>query len=191
MDIEDDEEDTMQVRSDSKMFSKYGCNETIWIDFRAEHQMLPLQVRCPTQSPVKQHRRRRQLQFAVVVGIGRALKNCLSYQVCGVNTWNYSFRFFQRSASTLCAGYPPPDPFQTPLCNALPLADQPQLLQPNARREDMFGMSSQNFIGDAKHQHSLYMLPTRLSLAQRTTDSPSRLGLSDTDSNVPLRVKFP
>ena len=41
--------------------------------------------------------------------------------------------FFQRSESTLCLGCPPPDPFQTPMHEALPLADQPQLLQPNAR----------------------------------------------------------
>jgi len=102
----------------------------------------------------------------------------------------FFIRFFQRSASTLCAGYPPPDPFQTPLCNALPLADQPQLLQPNARREDMFGMSSHNFVSEAKHQHSLYMLPTRLSLAQRTTDATPRLGVSEGDTSVPLRVEL-
>ena len=41
--------------------------------------------------------------------------------------------FFQRSESTLCLGCPPPDPFGTPMHEALPLADQPQLLQPNAR----------------------------------------------------------
>ena len=43
--------------------------------------------------------------------------------------------FFQRSESTLCLGCPPPDPFQTPMHEALPLADQPQLLQPNARED--------------------------------------------------------
>jgi len=47
--------------------------------------------------------------------------------------------FFQRSDSTLCLGCPPPDPFETPMTQAMPLADQPQLLQPNARKEDMFG----------------------------------------------------
>jgi len=40
-------------------------------------------------------------------------------------------------------GCPPPDPFELPLTEALPLADQPQLLQPNARREDLFGMPKQ------------------------------------------------
>ncbi|XP_062562214.1 E3 ubiquitin-protein ligase hyd isoform X6 [Armigeres subalbatus] len=48
--------------------------------------------------------------------------------------------FFQRSDSTLCLGCPAPDPFNTPLAEALPLADQPHLLQPNARREELFGM---------------------------------------------------
>lgn len=51
--------------------------------------------------------------------------------------------FFQRSESTLCLGCPPPDPFETPMAQALPLADQPQLLQPNARREDLFGIPKQ------------------------------------------------
>lgn len=51
--------------------------------------------------------------------------------------------FFTRSESTLCLGCPPPDPFNTPMPEALPLADQPHLLQPNARREDLFGMPKQ------------------------------------------------
>lgn len=51
--------------------------------------------------------------------------------------------FLQRSDSTLCLGCPPPDPFDTPMSEALPLADQPHLLQPNARREELFGMPKQ------------------------------------------------
>lgn len=51
--------------------------------------------------------------------------------------------FFQRSESTLCLGCPPPDPFNTPMSESLPLADQPHLLQPNARREDLFGIPKQ------------------------------------------------
>lgn len=51
--------------------------------------------------------------------------------------------FFQRSESTLCLGCPPPDPFNTPMCESLPLADQPHLLQPNAKREDLFGILKQ------------------------------------------------
>ena len=47
--------------------------------------------------------------------------------------------FFQRSDSTLCLGCSPPDPFETPMIQALPLADQPHLLQPNSRKEDLFG----------------------------------------------------
>uniref|UniRef100_A0A336LUN3 HECT-type E3 ubiquitin transferase n=1 Tax=Culicoides sonorensis TaxID=179676 RepID=A0A336LUN3_CULSO len=54
--------------------------------------------------------------------------------------------FFQRSESTLCLGCSPPDPFSTPMTEALPLADQPHLLTPNSRREELFAMpkSSQN-----------------------------------------------
>ncbi|CAL4094503.1 unnamed protein product, partial [Meganyctiphanes norvegica] len=48
--------------------------------------------------------------------------------------------FFQRSQSTLCLGSLGPDVFSTPLQEALPLADKPHLLQPNARREELFGI---------------------------------------------------
>ena len=83
--------------------------------------------------------------------------------------------FFQRSESTLCLGCPPPDPFQSPLQEALPLADQPQLLQPNARREDMFGAPKQPVAGNLYANHlspanPLSVLPTRLGLASRSTD---------------------
>ena len=71
-------------------------------------------------------------------------------------------RFFQRSESTLCVGCPPPDPFQTSLYEALPLAEQPQLLQPNARREDMFGTPRQPLAtSEDKSSNPLYVLPTR------------------------------
>lgn len=48
--------------------------------------------------------------------------------------------FLQRSESTLCLGCSPPDPFSTPMADALPLADQPHLLTPNSRREELFAM---------------------------------------------------
>ena len=79
------------------------------------------------------------------------------------STRGHRHRFFQRSESTLCVGCPPPDPFQTPLYEALPLAEQPQLLQPNARREDMFGTPRQPLASsDDKSSNPLYILPTRL-----------------------------
>lgn len=81
--------------------------------------------------------------------------------------------FFQRSESTLCLGCPPPDPFQYPLQEALPLADQPQLLQPNARREDMFGtpkppVAGSNFSTSAAH--ALSVLPAKLGLVPRKVE---------------------
>ncbi|XP_050693642.1 E3 ubiquitin-protein ligase hyd-like isoform X3 [Eriocheir sinensis] len=48
--------------------------------------------------------------------------------------------FFQRSQSTLCLGSLGADVFSTSLQEALPLADKPHLLQPNARREELFGI---------------------------------------------------
>jgi len=48
--------------------------------------------------------------------------------------------FFKRSDSTLVLGHEPADPFNTVLREALPLADRPQLLNPTARRDQLFGV---------------------------------------------------
>jgi len=63
-------------------------------------------------------------------------------QVCGSGNHNIStpkgrkHPFLQRSDSTLCLGCPPLDPFDTVMSEALPLADQPHLLQPHSRRDN-------------------------------------------------------
>merc|ERR1719228_3158007 len=76
--------------------------------------------------------------------------------------------FFQRSESTLCLGCPPPDPFTTSMSEALPLADQPQLLTPTARREDLFGIPRQQVdSGEGSSSSTLNVLPTRLGLSTR------------------------
>lgn len=78
--------------------------------------------------------------------------------------------FFQRSESTLCLGCPAPDSFNTPMAEALPLSDQPQLLQPNARREDLFGMPKQVItvpIGDQSGSSTLELPPIRLGLSSQ------------------------
>ncbi|XP_055611780.1 E3 ubiquitin-protein ligase hyd-like isoform X2 [Uranotaenia lowii] len=89
--------------------------------------------------------------------------------------------FFQRSDSTLCLGCPAPDPFNTALVDALPLADQPHLLQPNARREDLFGMPkrpitlSPNTQQPGESNVNLEVPPVRLSLSssiRRDEDTP-------------------
>uniref|UniRef100_A0A0K2U4A3 E3 ubiquitin-protein ligase UBR5 n=1 Tax=Lepeophtheirus salmonis TaxID=72036 RepID=A0A0K2U4A3_LEPSM len=79
--------------------------------------------------------------------------------------------FFQRSDSTLCLGCAPPDPFHTCMQEALPLADQPQLLQPNARREDLFGIPKQPL--NSSSNNPLSVLPTRLGLSVRNSDAAS------------------
>jgi hypothetical protein len=81
--------------------------------------------------------------------------------------------FFQRSESTLCLGCPAPDPFNTPMTEALPLAEQPQLLQPNARREDLFGMPKQAITVPADHANassSLELPPIKLGLSAQSKD---------------------
>merc|ERR1719481_1316208 len=79
--------------------------------------------------------------------------------------------FFQRSDSTLCLGCPPPDPFTPPMSEALPLADQPHLLTPTARREDLFGIPRQQVETEGS-QNPMTVLPTRLGLSTRVAESP-------------------
>ena len=74
--------------------------------------------------------------------------------------------FFQRSDSTIFLGCNPPDPFQLPLVEALPLADQPHLLHPYARKEELFGMPRQTV-----NTQSLVTLDTTSAPAARTAPS--------------------
>lgn len=93
--------------------------------------------------------------------------------------------FFQRSDSTIYLGCPPPDPFMTPLVEALPLADQPHRLQPNVRREDLFGLARSTFWPSAGMANSddrqdggltvAHRLPLNLSLSTRAADSREEL----------------
>lgn len=80
--------------------------------------------------------------------------------------------FFQRSDSTTFLGCPPTDPFTAPLQEALPLADQPQLLQPNSRREELFGVARQPISASSGNSAwpSLETLPTRQGLSVRTVE---------------------
>ena len=77
--------------------------------------------------------------------------------------------FFHRSNSTSLLGCAAPDPFHTPLVDALPLAERPHLLSPNARKEDMFGMPRRT-VADVSVNGSPAPFdrpPTHLGLAAR------------------------
>lgn len=98
--------------------------------------------------------------------------------------------FFQRSESTLCLGCPPPEPFNTPMNEALPLADQPHLLQPNACREDLFGIPKQpitipsNNIDPPGFNSPLELPPTRLGLSlSQHRPTPLNMVTSHYESN--------
>lgn len=91
--------------------------------------------------------------------------------------------FFHRSESTIFLGCPPPDPFKTPLVEALRLADQPHLLHPNARREDLFGMARQTVMAVASCETKVQpvfsepwnlsdKVPVRMALTARLSDVP-------------------
>ena len=99
--------------------------------------------------------------------------------------------FFQRSDSTIFLGCAPPDPFQVSLVESLPLAEQPHLLHPYSRKEELFGMPRQTVsahclpidLTDAggrqvmQHQQwPLDRLPTHMALSYRA--SPGSLPIS-------------
>ncbi|XP_063054962.1 E3 ubiquitin-protein ligase UBR5 isoform X9 [Engraulis encrasicolus] len=82
--------------------------------------------------------------------------------------------FFRRSDSMTFLGCIPPNPFEVPLAEAIPLADQPHLLQPNARKEDLFGRPSQGLYSStymaskglsdlSMDRNCLEILPTKMS----------------------------
>ncbi|XP_063307254.1 E3 ubiquitin-protein ligase UBR5 isoform X1 [Pelobates fuscus] len=84
--------------------------------------------------------------------------------------------FFRRSDSMTFLGCIPPNPFEVPLAEAIPLADQPHLLQPNARKEDLFGRPSQGLYSSTANsgkclievtvdRNCLEVLPTKMSYA--------------------------
>ena len=83
--------------------------------------------------------------------------------------------FFRRSESTLCLGFPQPDPFAVTMVEDLPLADQPHLLQPTARREELFGaprqsttLQSSSSLHPVGSVNPFEVIPTRLGLSTRT-----------------------
>ncbi|XP_068992895.1 E3 ubiquitin-protein ligase UBR5 isoform X2 [Neodiprion pinetum] len=99
--------------------------------------------------------------------------------------------FLQRSDSTLCLGCPPLDPFDTIMSEALPLADQPHLLQPHSRREDLFGVPRQPVnSGSSASQNPLEGLPTRLGLSGRFADNSLLAATSSYNQiiQVPIHV---
>lgn len=78
-------------------------------------------------------------------------------------------QFFRRSESTLFLDGVVLDPFSQPISEALPLAQQPHLLQPSSRREDLFGISKTN-IQDV----NLDSLPIQLSLSLSSSSTCSK-----------------
>lgn len=96
--------------------------------------------------------------------------------------------------STLCLGCPPPDPFASSIQEALPLADQPHLLQPNALRGDMFGAPKQPLIATASSGDGAggitAALSTKLGLANRSTSSTA-ISASSSESAEPRASAAP
>lgn len=78
-------------------------------------------------------------------------------------------QFFRRSESTLFLDGIVPDPFSSPLTEALPLAEQPHLLQPTSRREDLFGIPKTNL-----QDINMDTLPMQLSLSSPSGTSCPR-----------------
>lgn len=84
-------------------------------------------------------------------------------------------------------GCPAPDAFNVPISEALPLADQPHLLQPNARREDMFGMPKQPITVPSTNDSSsssLEIPPIRLGLSSQNKNDVIQNTTSNTNTVV-------
>lgn len=110
--------------------------------------------------------------------------------------------FFQRSDSTIFLGCVPPDPFQVPLVEALPLADQPHLLHPYSRKEELFGVPRQTVNpqylhldvepGDRNQQPWPFdRIPTHMALSYRTTGSVMSLPLGNQHVYPPPNMAGP
>jgi E3 ubiquitin-protein ligase EDD1 len=106
--------------------------------------------------------------------------------------------FFQRTESTLCLGCPPCDPYTTPLPEALPLADQPQLLTPTARREELFGIARHQMKTDnssAKSLSTTLGLGARPGAEREEQPAPGFSGsedkISDIFSGTDMESRFP
>eukprot|EP00794_Sanderia_malayensis_P011765 gene11765-12982_t len=67
----------------------------------------------------------------------------------GKETSSSRRKFFKRTDSTLVLGFEPSDPFKSTVKEALPLADKPHLLNPSARRDQLFG--STKSVGGEPH----------------------------------------
>ncbi|KAJ8785121.1 hypothetical protein J1605_007677 [Eschrichtius robustus] len=106
--------------------------------------------------------------------------------------------FFRRSDSMTFLGCIPPNPFEVPLAEAIPLADQPHLLQPNARKEDLFGRPSQGLYSSSASsgkclmevtvdRNCLEVLPTKMSYAanlKNVTNMQNRQKKEGEEQNV-------
>lgn len=89
--------------------------------------------------------------------------------------------FFVRTDSTTVLGCTPPDPYQAPVEEALPLACQPHLLHPGARREHMFGTVHEHFSGTGAAAQVNSMALS--SSAARQVKSKSEVGQQSAFSN--------
>lgn len=69
----------------------------------------------------------------------------------GVTASRDQQRFFRRSDSTTVLGCEPPEPLHTSLCDSLPLAEKPHLLNRNARREELFGAVQEPSFTEGQH----------------------------------------
>ncbi|MGH0149004.1 UNVERIFIED_CONTAM: hypothetical protein FKN15_044615 [Acipenser sinensis] len=102
--------------------------------------------------------------------------------------------FFRRSDSMTFLGCIPPNPFEVSLAEAIPLADQPHLLQPNARKEDLFGRPSQDLYSSScstkgltevtVDRNCLEVLPTKMSYSANMKNVMSMQSRQKADGQI-------
>lgn len=109
-------------------------------------------------------------------GAGAATEGATATPAAAGSSRGRRHPFFQRSDSTLCLGCQAPDPFSTPLAQALPLADRPQLLTPTATRQELFGaprvpQPPGGGTGGGSEGVATPLLPPRLGLSRSSGSS--------------------
>ncbi|XP_055383009.1 E3 ubiquitin-protein ligase hyd isoform X2 [Condylostylus longicornis] len=130
-------------------------------------------------------------ELGVVMGDNDPTEDELLTASGNISSLGKRHSFFQRSESTLCLGCPAPDPFNTPLQIALPLADKPHLLQPGVKREELFSNLSLPITTEVASDipglnSSLEIPPTRLGLSpsfEQLTNESSRSQYISTSSS--------
>lgn len=96
-------------------------------------------------------------------------------------------RFFRRSDSTTVLGCEPPEPLHTALCESLPLAEKPHLLNRNARREELFGAVQESSFAEGQRGYHSSVLGLNSCPISQNTEAINDDTTNQSKLNCPLK----